>query len=278
VLELRQQYPVGGLLKVADLKRSTFYHHEKTLQAADKYAELKNQIQAIYDLHKGRYGYRRIAETVRQMGFLVCPNTVQKIMVAMGLRSLVRIKKYKSFKGEISEAAPNTLNRDFEAENINEKWVTDVTEFNVAGRKLFLSTIMDLCTGEIVAFETDPRPSLIMVIEMAKKAFRTLRCTDNPILHSDQGWQYRMRRYKEILKKNFADQSMSRKGNCHDNAAMESFFGTLKAEFFHLNKFTSIEHLQTGLAEYIHYYNHDRIKMKLGGLSPAQYRTQLTAA
>jgi putative transposase len=278
VLELRQQYPVAGLLKVADLKRSTFYHHEKALQAADKYAELKEQIQTIYDLHKGRYGYRRIAETVRQMGFLVCPNTVQKIMVAMGLKSLVRSKKYKSFKGEIGEAAPNTLDRDFKAEGINEKWVTDVTEFKVAGRKLFLSTLMDLCSGEIVAFETDTRPSLNMVIEMAKKAFSTLGSTDTPILHSDQGWQYRMRRYKEMLKKHFADQSMSRKGNCHDNAAMESFFGTLKSEFFHLNKFTSVEHLQTGLAEYVHYYNHDRIKMKLGGLSPAQYRMQLAAA
>jgi putative transposase len=278
VLELRPQYPVAGLLKVADLKRSTFYHHQKALQAGDKYAELKEQIQAIYDLHKGRYGYRRIAETVRQMGYLECPNTVQKIMDAMGLKSLVRIKKYKSFKGEIGEAAPNTLDRNFDAEGINEKWVTDVTEFKVGGRRLFLSTLMDLCTSEIVAFETDTRPSLNMVIEMAKKAFSTLGCTDNPILHSDQGWQYRMRRYKDMLKKNFADQSMSRKGNCHDNAAMESFFGTLKAEFFNLNKFTSVEHLQTGLAEYIHYYNHDRIKMKLGGLSPAQYRIQLAAA
>jgi putative transposase len=276
VLELRQQYPVTGLLKAANLKRSTFYYQRKALQAADKYEALKKQIQAIYDLHKGRYGYRRIAATVRQMGILISQNTVQRIMGELGLKSLVRIKKYKSFKGEIGTAAPNTLDRDFEAEGTNEKWVTDVTEFKVAGRKLFLSTVMDLCTGEIVAFETDTRPSLNMVIEMAKKAFSTLGSEEKPILHSDQGWQYRVRRYKEMLEEKCVDQSMSRKGNCHDNAPMESFFGTLKSEFFHLNKFTSVEQLQAGLAEYIHYYNHDRIKMKLGGLSPVQYRTQLS--
>lgn len=278
MLELRQQYPVACLLKAADLKRSTFYYQQKALQADDKYAELKKQVRAIYELHKGRYGYRRIASTVRKMGSLVSQNTVQRLMGELGLKSLVRIKKYKSFKGELGTAAPNKLDRDFEAESTNEKWVTDVTEFKVAGRKLFLSTVMDLCTGEIVAFETDTRPSLNMVIEMAKKAFSTLGCEEKPILHSDQGWQYRMRRYKEMLEEKCVDQSMSRKGNCHDNAAMESFFGTLKSEFFHLNKFTSIEQLQAGLADYIHYYNHDRIKMKLGGLSPVQYRTQLSMA
>lgn len=276
MLELRQQYPITCLLNVADLKRSTFYHQRKALQAADKYAELKKQIQAIYVLHKGRYGYRRIAATVRQMGILISQNTVQRIMGQLGLKSLVRIKKYKSFKGEIGAAAPNTLDRDFEADGTNEKWVTDVTEFKVAGRKLFLSTVMDLCTGEIVAFETDTRPSLNMVIEMARKALSTLGSDEKPILHSDQGWQYRMRRYKEMLAEKCVDQSMSRKGNCHDNAAMESFFGTLKSEYFHLNKFTSVEQLRAGLAEYIHYYNHDRIKMNLGGLSPVQYRTQLS--
>jgi putative transposase len=276
VIELRQQYPVTGLLKAAGLKRSTFYYQQKALQADDKYAELKKQVRAIYELHKGRYGYRRIAATVRKTGSLVSPNTIQRIMGELGLKSMVRIKKYKSFKGEIGVAAPNTLDRDFVAEGINEKWVTDVTEFKVAGRKLFLSTVMDLCTGEIVAFETDTRPSLKMVIEMAKKAFSTLGSEEKPILHSDQGWQYRMRRYQEMLEEKDVDQSMSRKGNCHDNAAMESFFGTLKSEFFHLNKFTSVEQLQAGLAEYIHYYNHDRIKMKLGGLSPVQYRTQLS--
>ncbi|SFO87021.1 Integrase core domain-containing protein, partial [Cupriavidus sp. OV096] len=97
---------------------------------------------------------------------------------------------------------------------------------------------------------------------------------DRPILHSDQGWQYQMASYRSMLKQHSVRPSMSRKGNCLDNAAMESFFGILKSEFFYLNKFTSIEQLQDGLRQYIHYYNHDRIKLKLKGLSPVQYRTQ----
>jgi transposase InsO family protein len=278
VHELRQQYPLAGLLKVAGLKRSTFYYQRKVLEVGDKYADLKSKIQAVYDLHKGRYGYRRIAHVVEKAGYLVCQNTVQRLMGQLQLKSLVRIKKYKSFKGEIGAAAPNILERDFEASALNEKWVTDVTEFKVGGETVFLSTLMDLCTGEVIAHETDTRPSLSLVMNMLDKAFAKLGYGDKPILHSDQGWQYRMNRYQDLLQKNSVVQSMSRKGNCHDNAAMESFFAVLKSEYFYLNKFTSVQQLRTGLNEYIDYYNHDRIKMKLKGLSPAQYRTQLKAA
>jgi transposase InsO family protein len=278
VHELRQQYPLAGLLKVAGLKRSTFYYQRKVLEVGDKYADLKSKIKAVYDLHKGRYGYRRIAHVVEKAGYLVCQNTVQRLMGQLQLKSLVRIKKYKSFKGEIGAAAPNILERDFEASALNEKWVTDVTEFKVGGETVFLSTLMDLCTGEVIAHETDTRPSLSLVMNMLDKAFAKLGYGDKPILHSDQGWQYRMNRYQDLLQKNSVVQSMSRKGNCHDNAAMESFFAVLKSEYFYLNKFTSVQQLRTGLNEYIDYYNHDRIKMKLKGLSPAQYRTQLKAA
>jgi putative transposase len=137
---------------------------------------------------------------------------------------------------------------------------------------------MDLCNGEIIAFETDTRPSLSMVTKMLGKALDTLVGGAKPILHSDQGWQYRMPLYQKMLEDKDVVQSMSRKGNCLDNAAMESFFGVLKTEYFYLNKFTSAEQLCEGLAEYIRYYNHDRIKMKLNGLSPVKYRTQTLAA
>jgi putative transposase len=156
--------------------------------------------------------------------------------------------------------------------------VTDVTEFKVAGTKVFLSPIMDLCTGEIVAYETDTRPSLSMVIGMLKQALGKLGADEKTILHSDQGWQYRMQRYQSQLKGKNVVQSMSRKGNCHDNAAMESFFAVLKSEYFYINKFDSVEQLRSGLADYIHYYNHHRIKLRLNGMSPVQYRTHLMAA
>ncbi len=138
--------------------------------------------------------------------------------------------------------------------------------------------MLDLYNREIIAFEMNRRPEFKLVTAMLTKAFSRLGAVDKPMLHSDQGWQYRMTAYRDELKERGMLQSMSRKGNCHDNAAMESFFGVLKSEMFYLTKFTSIEQLEAAIVDYIHYYNHDRIKLKLGGLSPVQFRTQQLAA
>ena len=194
------------------------------------------------------------------------------------LKSCVRVKKYRAYHGEVGLSAPNILERQFEAKPPNEKWVTDVTEFNVGGQRLYLSPVLDLYNGEIVAFETAKRPLFNMIGAMLRGAFARLGPRDSPILHSDQGWQYRMSVYREALRQQVVRKSMSRRGNCLDNAVMESFFGTLKAEFYHLNRFRDLDELRTGLRRYIHYYNHDRIKLKLGGLSPVEYRTGIKAA
>ncbi|WP_454696412.1 IS3 family transposase [Achromobacter aegrifaciens] len=274
VTGLRQQHPLAALLKAASLARSTYYYQVKVAEAADKHAEIKDRIRAVYARHKGRYGYRRITAVLRQTGQCVNHKTVQKLMQTLGLRSLVRPKKYRSYRGEVGRVAPNLLARQFEANRPNQKWVTDVTEFNVHGEKLYLSPVMDLYNGEIVAYETSRRPLFQLVGNMLKKALARLRPGDRPVVHSDQGWQYQQPYYRRMLQARSITQSMSRKGNCLDNAAMESFFGTLKAEFFHLNRFESIDQLQAGIRQYIRYYNHDRIKLKLKGLSPVQYRAQ----
>jgi putative transposase len=266
------------LLKLAGLARSTFYYQQKVVQAADKHQALKQQIRSIFARHKGRYGYRRVTAAIRNLGRQVNHKTVQRQMVQLGLKSLVRPKKYRSYKGEVGHAAANVLQRQFQAKAANQKWVTDVTEFNVAGEKLYLSPVMDLYNGEIIAFETAKRPVFELVGSMLKKALAKLKANDKPLLHSDQGWQYRMPAYQRALREKGVEQSMSRRGNCLDNAAMESFFAVLKSEFFYLNKFSSVEDLQNGISKYIHYYNHDRIKLKLKGLSPVQYRTQPLAA
>lgn len=262
------------LLKVAGLSRSTFYYQAKVLEAGDRYASLKASIRAAYERHKGRYGYRRITDQLRQAGQTVNHKTVQRLMNKLGLKSLVRPKKYRSYRGEYA-CAPNLLDRQFDATRPNEKWVTDVTEFNVRGEKLYLSPVMDLYNGEIVAYEMQKRPLFSLVGNMLKKALRKLAGkNDKPLLHSDQGWHYQMAAYRKKLADHGLTQSMSRRGNCLDNAAMESFFGTLKSEFFYLTKFADIDELQAGLHQYIRYYNHHRIKLKLKGLSPVQYRTQ----
>jgi putative transposase len=250
---------VASLLKAAGLSRSTFYYQQVALAAPCKYRAVKSAIQTVFHFHRGRYGYRRITQALRNLGHCVNHKTVQRLMGELGLKSLVRPKKYKSYKGEVGRTAPNRLKRKFKAERANEKWVTDVTEFKVAGRKLYLSPV---------------RPVFEMVESMLKKAFAKLKRNERPMLHSDQGWQYQMPAYQRMLEERKMVQSMSRKGNCHDNAAMESFFAVLKSEFFHLNKFKSIDELKTGLLKYIHYYNHERIKMSLGGLSPVQSRTR----
>lgn len=259
------------------MARSTFYYQQK-VKACGRHEAIKQQIGAIFAHHKGQYGYRRITATIRQLGRNINHKTVQGLMRELGLKSLVRPKKYRSYKGEVGHAAANLLQRKFGATGAHQKWVTDVTEFNVSGEKLYLSPVMDLYNGEIIAFETARRPAFALVGVMLDKALAKLKAGEQPILHSDQGWHYRMPAYQRALRDKHVVQSMSRKGNCLDNAAMESFFAVLKSEYFYLNKFSSVDELQTGLGKYIHYYNNDRIKMKLKGLSPVQYRTQHLAA
>ena len=278
IRELRTDFPLPVLLEIAELPRATFYFHQQKLGEQDKYCLVKEHIRAKFDEHRGRYGYRRMTTELKKLGHQLNSKTVQRLMGVLGLKSLVRPKRYCSFKGEVGEAAPNELDRQFEATSANQKWVTDVTEFKVNGEKLYLSPVLDLYNGEIIVFETSRRPVLDMVKKMLDKAIAKLRPDEAPLLHSDQGWHYRMPLYKATLRERGMVQSMSRKGNCHDNATMESFFAVLKTEFFYLEKFNSIEELTTGLRDYIHYYNYDRIKLKLNGLSPVEYRTQSLGA
>lgn len=238
----------------------------------DKYSEVKEVIQQIFDEHQGRYGYRRITLELRNRSYVLNHKTVRRLMREMNLECLVRIIKYRSYRGKVGKIALNILERDFQATKPNEKWVTDVTEFHLHGEKLFLSPILDLYNGEIIAYNVEQRPVYPLVSKMLEKAFETLKEGDSPTLHSDQGWHYQMKQYQKALKEQGITQSMSRKGNCLDNAAMESFFGLLKSELLYLKDFKSMEHFKQELENYIHYYNHKRIKEKLNGMSPAQYR------
>lgn len=266
------------LIKVADIPRSTYYYWEKRLNREDKYASVKAKIQSIYHEHKGRYGYRRIAKELKKYGFNHDPKTVNKLMNAMGIKCEVRMKKYRSYKGNVGKIAPNVLQRDFTAENMNEKWVTDVTEFHLFGEKRYLSPVLDLCNGEIIAYSVMNRPVYKLVNDMLKQAVARLRPSDQVILHSDQGWHYQMKQYQQTLKQHNITQSMSRKGNCLDNAVIENFFGLLKSELLYLQEFESMEHFEKELAEYIYYYNNKRMKAKLKDLSPVEYRTQILEA
>ena len=170
------------------------------------------------------------------------------------------------------------LNRDFIADRPNQKWVTDVTEFNLFGEKLYLSPILDLHSSDLVSYTISDRPVLNMVTTMLDKAFAQIPDGTNLILHSDQGWQYQHKRYQRMLQKKGVRQSMSRKGNCLDNAVMENFFGLLKSELLYLQEFDSMEQFRHELIDYLDYYNNKRIKAKLKGLPPALHRQQALSA
>ncbi|WP_408916237.1 IS3 family transposase, partial [Chryseobacterium sp. CFS7] len=271
--ELRPKYNLAILLNCSGMARSSFYYHQARGNAGDKYAHIKSLIQLIYQKHKGRFGYRRITLELKNQGVIINHKTVLRLMKDLGLKSLIRVKKYRSYRGEQGKIAPNILKRNFKTNHPNQKWATDITEFNVSGNKLYLSPIIDLFNGEIISYELSEKPVFAQIINMLKKSFRKTKNIQNLILHSDQGWQYQMKLYQNILKQKGIIQSMSRKGNCLDNAIIENFFGTLKSEMFYLKKFKSIQELKDEIHQYIDYYNNERIRLNLKGKSPIEYRT-----
>ena len=248
------------------------------MKCADKYETAKAEITVIYHENKGRYGYRRITAELHSRKIRLNHKTVQRLMKQLGLVCRVRMKKYRSYKGEVGKTAPNLLQRDFHADKPNQKWATDVTEFSLFGEKLYLSPILDLCSSDLVSYTISDRPVLSMVTSMLDKAFEQIPDDTNLILHSDQGWHYQHKQYQQMLKDKGIRQSMSRKGNCLDNAVVENFFGLLKSKLLYLQEFKTMEHFKAELIEYLDYYNNRRIKAKLKGLPPALHRQQALSA
>ncbi|MCS1818927.1 IS3 family transposase [Escherichia coli] len=278
IRSLRCGHCQSDLLKAAGLARSTLYYQLSLQKAKDKYADVKQLIASIFHEHRGCYGYRRIHCELQKRGLKFSGKTVRKLMQQLGLKSPVRLKKYRSYRGNMGLAAENILQRQFKAEAPCEKWVTDITEFRAGGQKLYLSPILDLFNGEIVAWETACRPTEELVKRMLNKGLESLAEGEKPLLHSDQGWHYRIKSYQSALADKGLVQSMSRKGNCLDNAVMENFFGHLKEEIYYRRDYRSVEELENAVNEYITYWNQKRIKLSLGGLSPVEYRTEYQKA
>lgn len=266
------------LLQVAGLARSVYYYQRQVSLMPDKHAQIKEAIKQVFHAHKGRYGYRRVTLALRNMGYQINHKTVQRLMIMMGLKSRVRPKRYKSYRGNVGKVADNVLSRDFSATKPNQKWVTDVTEFNVSGQKVYLSPIIDLFSLEVVSYQIQKSAHLPLVVNMLNQAIAGLQPEERPLIHSDQGWQYQHWAVRSLIKGAGLTQSMSRKGNCLDNAVAESFFGILKSEMYHGCEFKDADDLIKQLHGYIDYYNNKRIKQKLKGLTPVQYRYQALEA
>ncbi|MBR5677201.1 MAG: IS3 family transposase [Paludibacteraceae bacterium] len=269
---LRRTYRLDVLLELEGMAKSTFYYNLAAGRKSDPDAVLKKRIYQLYHKHKGRYGYRRITLSLRAEGIVVNHKKVERIMRDLGLKSTVRVVKYHSYKGEVGKVAPNLLERDFKADQPMKKLTTDISQVKIGTVKCFVSPVLDMYNGEIVAYDVSRRADLAQIRRMLKRLFRVgTTSIEGAILHSDQGWQYQNSVFVQALETHGIKQSMSKKGNCLDNAMMESFFGSMKSELLYLDKFDSMEQFELALKEYIHYYNHDRIKTRLK-MSPVEYR------
>ena len=265
------------LLKIARISRSVYYYYINKKDIDEKNKDIIEKLKEIYYVNKGRYGYRRVTLELKNQGLNINHKKVQRLMKKLNLQSIIRKKrKYSSYKGCIGKVADNHIKRNFEATAPNQKWFTDVTEFNLRGEKLYLSPILDAYGRYIVSYDISRSPNLEQINRMLNLAFKENENYENLIFHSDQGWQYQHYSYQEKLKEKKITQSMSRKGNSLDNGLMECFFGLLKSEIFYEQeeKYKTLEELKEAIEDYIYYYNNKRIKEKLKGLTPASYRSQ----
>ncbi|WP_240691577.1 IS3 family transposase [Amycolatopsis nivea] len=279
VAALKADYPLPVLLAVAGLARSTFFYHQARPDRPDPHAGLKAAIAEAFEAARGRYGHRRVHAVLVRAGWRVAKKTVRTLMNALGLVCQVRRpRRRRSWPGQPGTAAENLLNREFAADAPDTKWVTDVTEFRIGDRKLYLSPVIDLFDRSVVAYACGPSPTLELTNSSLRAAIATLPAGARPLVHSDQGFQYQHASWRTLLADAGLTQSMSRRATCLDNAVAENFFGHLKEELFHHTKFDTVDTFITALHDYIDWYNTTRISTTLQGLSPAEYRAQTPAA
>lgn len=273
VCALKAEYRLGLLLSIAGLARSTFYYHQARERRPNPAAALDAAIGVVFREACGRYGHRRIHRALRSQGWRVAKKTVLRRMRQLGLVCHVRRRRFTTYRGTPGVIAPNRLNRQFSATAPNQRWVTDITEFRLGDQRLYLSPIMDLFDRQIIAYTLERTAGLELANATLRQALATLAPQQHPLVHSDQGYHYQHRTWRALLARAGAVPSMSRTGNCLDNAVIESFFGHLKTELVP-NQFASIAELAAAVRDYIRWYNHDRTSATLDGLSPVQYRRQ----
>ena len=272
------------------MSKSSYYYVISNTKKEDKDQEIKEKIIEIFNKSQKRYGYRRVTLELNKT-HKVNHKKVKRIMKQLGLFAIQgKNGKYHSYKGDNGELKENlllekvvdeekhktTFVRHFETTSPNQKWTTDVSEFKHKDGKLYLSPILDMFDSSIIAYDISTTPDFEQIKRMLSKAFSENTNLDGLIFHSDQGWQYQMKHYKQMLQEKQIKQSFSRKGNCMDNSLMENFFGIIKNEMFygHEEEFETINDLRLAIENYIKWYNEDRINVKRKGLSPLQYRQQ----
>lgn len=257
------------------MPKSTYYFEINKIDAvAQRNTELMDEIRKIFNQNKRRYGVRRIHQELLNRGYKVNHKRVQRLMHKEGLLGKRPKEKYHSYKGEVGKTADNIIDRDFSTTAPLQKWTTDVSQFNFAWGKCYLSPILDMNSNEIISYDLSLSPNLEQIHRMLDKAFKKFSEVSGLIFHSDQGWQYQHEYFRNSLKEHGIIQSMSRKGNCYDNCIMETFFGRMKTEMYYgyEKDYDSFTSFSKAVEEYIDYYNNKRIQAKTKWMPPVKYR------
>lgn len=260
------------LLGAFGLSKSTYYYRLGRMRRTED--PVLEEICRIFEDSGRMYGHRKVTAELARRGINRNRKTVQKIMKENNLRCLYRVKRYRRAKSTGGAPAPNVLDRGFSAESPSRKFVTDVTEFNVAGGRLYLSAIMDLFGRSLTAFSMSRSNDCELVMEMMRKLESACPDLEGALVHSDQGGLYKSDAYRSFAKEHGIVRSMSRRGNCYDNAVIESFFGQLKSEIGPASGYRNINALRCRIEQFVDYYNNSRIQLGLGGMSPAEYRAK----
>lgn len=239
---------------------------------------LEEMIRIYTDVH-GIYGYRRMTMNINwNLGKQYNHKRIYRLMKSVNMKSVIRKKKKKYTQSTPQITAENVLNREFQADKPNQKWLTDVTEFKLTnGQKAYLSAILDLGDRSIVSYVLGHSNNNKLVFETFDLAVAA-NPDAHPLFHSDRGFQYTNRKFKNKLDSISATQSMSRVSRCIDNGPMEGFWGIIKSEMYYLQKFHTYEELKQAIDEYMNFYNMRRLQKNLKGLTPMEYRNQTLAA
>ena len=276
--ELSGRFALSDLLECAGLARSTYYYalaHPKNPTRP----ELWDAAREIFSRTPNGCGHRQIAMCLRaERGAVVADKTVLKMMGEMGLRCGIRREtdyhRYNSYKGVVGETFENVIGRDFAADGPWQKMGTDVTEFKCSFGKAYLAPAYDFGSGEIAAWSISESQNMAQQDEMLDMLVPLVPAGAHPVMQSDMGWQYQSARYVERLRGAGFVQSMSRKGNCLDNACTEGLFGHMKDEFFRGRDWDDFESFKADLEAYIVHWNTRRRQKRLKGLTPEEFRNQ----
>ena len=271
----KDKYTISEMCRFFSVSRSGYYGYVSRMDVPAWDLPLAEKIKECQDECGKTYGYRRVHIWLERQGLYRNPKTVLRVMQKYGLLSVIRRKKYRNY-GEYLHKYPNLLNRDFNAEKPNQKWVTDISYIKTGQGTLYLSVIRDLYDNSIVAYKTGTEQNINLVLRTIKAAKRKEKITAELQLHSDQGFQYTSQAYFNLTKSYGIIPSMSRRGNPYDNAMAENFFSILKTECIYRTKLRTYEEARLLIGQYIDFYNNERIQLKTK-LTPIEFRSQYVA-